>query len=111
MRIVYAVNNETEENRLRKITGIEELIGCYKGNKEVSFMESIQNETELNDALKYAERYKQESVLLIDSQNKARLVFLETGKTVEIGTWTQVQKIEGLEAYTIDKNGNFFICK
>ena len=110
MRIVYAVNNESEENRLKNIPQIEILTGCYKGVVETSFIEKINNQDDFNNALNYAIRFNQESVLVIDENNNATLISLDNGEKITAGVWTKVNSAEGLENYSIDKNENIFTC-
>lgn len=110
MKIVYAVNDKNEENRLKNIPQIEVLTGCYKGVVETSFIEKINNQDEFNNALNYAIRFNQESVLVIDENNNATLISLDNGEKIPAGVWTKVDSVEGLENYSIDKNLNIFTC-
>ena len=90
----------------------KQVTGCYNNTKELSFYVTIgdgswSRETDLKKLLEYAKFYNQESILYVDSDRQAKLIFA-TGETINIGTFKQVPKAFALQhiAYTHDLEHN-----
>lgn len=85
------------------------LQGCYKGELEIAFM------AEADDFKDYVLRYgwvdQQESILIIEEDNKATLEY-RSKPTEDLGTWTNVSEKEKGESYTYDpKNKTWWTCR
>ena len=85
-------------------------IGVYKGDSETSFVVIVENEEQINKLRTVAfKQYNQESILLQDSNQLARLEFSD-GTTVELGklveTTSQIAKQK--DAYTF-VDGKYYI--
>lgn len=76
-----------------------EVIGCYKGIKEKSIVVHLDN---FNTANTIAQLNRQDSILIVHSDNTAELEFCKTGTRVKIGTWRNCtkQEAESSDAYT-----------
>lgn len=66
------------------------VIGQYKGTTEKSFLVRIHDEDEYEHARLIAKEADQESILLVDDDLVAHLVFLDSGDIVPVGIWTLV---------------------
>ena len=82
------------------------VMGCYKGEKELSIrVESLS----YGYILELAHEYCQESILVVDDENRAYLIYLADMKKVMIGKFVEVdtsEYIEGLENWTYDQVEN-----
>ena len=92
--------------------------GSYKGEKERSYVVTFQTLEDLQQILHVARTYKQESILVVDVERNAQLMFLNTysGGTMPkyVGKFKNVPKFEALEqeAWTYDPENNYYyICK
>lgn len=93
----------------------KELLGSYKGTQEHSFLvvDTIEN------VLQYAKRFAQESILAVDSDRQAELVFVPYfhvpyTSEVKLGTFQQVTREEARaqDAWTYDPTENkYWIAK
>ena len=80
----------------------ESVQGMDKGSEEFSFIVFGVNESSLVDLLDLAKLYRQESILLVKTQDNARAELHYTSGQVEsIGTFQRVNSVEGLDAYTM----------
>lgn len=66
------------------------VIGSYKGKTEKSFLVRIHDEDEYEQARYIAKEASQESILLVDDDLVAHLVYLDSGDIVPVGIWTLV---------------------
>lgn len=90
----------------------ESVNGVYKGVSEDSFMVfGIQSKPMFDRIVNLAALFNQESILVVDSDSSARLEYLESGESVNIGTFTQVDSVLGLDAYTVTDDGKMYAVK
>ncbi len=84
------------------------VIGCYKGNRETSFMVSVGTPKESQAILKLATRFNQECVLrFLDDGSNVVCIHPDGTQHALEGTFKQVLTIKGMDAYTII-NGELF---
>lgn len=88
------------------LLSFKELVGSYKGTLENSYMVFIPFERlplAMEKIRKIAERYGQESMLYIDNENKAELLYLN-GHVEKLGRFTSVPREEALkhESFSLD---------
>lgn len=81
--------------------------GSYKGVAEVSFLVDA-SEDIINDLLEIARFQRQDSILVVNEDQKATLIY-NNGQTQLIGTMTQVDSIKGLDAWTLVNNMYFSV--
>ena len=104
---VYVTNRQAT-NRLDQLLREANIVynigqGCYKGEKEVSFVCLPKNQKEVDTLKHFAfNLFNQESLLYQDSNGQAYLEYSD-GASVTLGKLRQVSpdKIDQLEAYTI----------
>jgi len=79
----------------------KEVVGQYNGTIETSFVVGIKH---LKEALKIAQSNYQESILVVDAESQAKLVFLEDDSKVYIGKFKMVDSDTALALnnYTFD---------
>ena len=106
---------ENLEQELKQVFNYKLVEGCYKGKTEVSFYVEIETVQDFNLIENIAHYYKQESILFVNDDRQAYLVYLDdTSNPVYIGNFKQVSKSEALQhdAYTYDyKNNGYYICE
>lgn len=81
--------------------------GCYKGTTEQSFVVSTPDVITFNVVANFAfNNFAQESVLYVDGDKSAHLMYGTNFKNELLGTFNQVNPklIESLDAYTIIDN-------
>jgi len=84
--------------------------GMYKGDKETSFLVVVKNKTELEIIAQIAfNQFDQESILYRDRTKGISLIFEKEVQPLK-GTFTKVNTIDGLDAYT-KINNNYYIIK
>jgi hypothetical protein len=116
--IILAMNTgdkdlELNELKSRGFVDIVECQGVYNGLEETSwvvFFKSIQNKLDL---MSLGQKYKQESILVVDSNRYGSLLFLKDGGKVELGELRCVSKkdVKILSSYTYVPNiGRYFAC-
>lgn len=108
-------NQEIETDALINAgLAFKDLTGSYKGVKERSYLVLTHNNTAYQAALNLARRCEQESVLLLDEERNAKLMYLNDMYQIDIGVLTPVSKDEALEqdawTYAPDLN-QYYICK
>lgn len=84
--------------------------GMYKGVAENSFAVILPGIVAWHTVQALAGRYDQESVLLVNVDRSAALHYAD-GRIEALGTWTTVDSIEGLDAYTVDGTGQAYAVK
>lgn len=84
----------------------EMLLGVYKGFKELSFKIRVVGPVDIGFLKYHAKRYAQESILLLDAHNQARLVFLADNRVTVLGLFQRVSReiAETYEAYSYSFN-------
>lgn len=104
-------NNSFEKNRqltenltsdlLTLQVSFNHALGCYKGQREVSFVILPKNTDEIDAIMHLAFKlYRQESVLMQDNEGISSLYYAN-GQTEKLGRLVPKMSVEGLEAYTI----------
>lgn len=80
------------------------VVGVYQGTRETSFVVAVPDETALVRACALATLAEQESVLYIDADRTATLLYLATGARVDLGRFRAVSESEAraADAYTFD---------
>jgi len=92
----------------------KDLTGSYKGVQERSYLVLTHTDTAFNAALKLAQKTEQESVLILDEDRNAKLMYLNDMHQIEIGKLTPVSQDEALkqDAWTFSHDLNqYYICK
>ena len=77
--------------------------GCYKGDKEVSFVVQVENFREVLMLLRMSHDYGQECIMLVDARNKAFLLFNDKRSMVGLGRLQEAfyePLSEHVDAYT-----------
>ena len=88
-------NNELLEKALYAHNQINVPVnGCYNGVPEEAFCVVLgtdirEVEQQVTNLIKLGVVYGQESILYIDNEKGATLIYCETGERVSIGTWTR----------------------
>lgn len=101
--------NTAELNRLLKSSyKYGPATGCYKDKLEDSFVVQADDFRDVGHLIELAERFKQESILLVDSRDKAFLYVLGTKEMRQLGPLYQVDRIpESADAFTF-YNGLYY---
>lgn len=84
--------------------------GFYKGSEEISFIVSTPDVISFNAVADFAfKQFNQESVLYVDGNSVAYLMYGINFQTEKLGTFSKVnpKRLEDLEAYTI-VNGDLY---
>jgi hypothetical protein len=126
--VILALNfgSERDEKALLAVAGLGERViktveGAYKGQIERSFVLDVghsgPNFGELNlnifDAvLRFAEAYKQESVLFLSYSRDAQLIYCHSRDVVNLGQWKSVPKAEAIRGTNWTRDGEqYFVVK
>ena len=85
-----AEQNAERSGKLRKYLGdtcldFDVAEGCYKGVKETAFVVQVKTFEVVPLLLETAAEYGQESILLVDSRDKAYLLFAEGTEIIPLG--------------------------
>lgn len=84
-------------------------VGVYKGNVELSMIVEI-DYTDLVEMI--ASEYKQESILIIESDGRASLKMLSSKEVIYLGVFTEVLVDEAMKNKSYTKIGQkYYICK
>lgn len=86
--------------------------GCYKGNRERSILiidDAPSNSLCESAVMRLARQYEQESVLAVDANRQARLIYCDDRSFESIGQWRGVSKktAEHSDAYT-ERAGQYY---
>lgn len=113
-----ARNTEALKDKLDALGFIYHAVfGCYEGVTEESFLVNLGTDARFHkqnasEVLRLGCLFQQDSLLFIDNEENAELVFCESGEKQNIGTFTCVceENAKAQAAYT--KIGErYFICK
>lgn len=105
-------NTESMRNILSSLgLYFESVKGMYKGTEEHSFMIFGIGYKMLERLVNLGAMYNQESILSIDLDRQARLVYLATDEVVHLGTFSEVSSTEGLDAYTITDDNRIYTVR
>jgi hypothetical protein len=108
--VILALNLDSEELEQQAIStflGSEysrpSLVGCYKGEVERSYIIETTSKS-LEDILMFAKQYNQESILHLDNERSAVLVY-DMDNMVKLGRFKSASKAIALsnDAYTYSK--------
>lgn len=79
---------------------------------ESSYRVEVRTESELVRLKELAASYNQESILVLDGDNNATLVYLERYLTIDLGVFTRCTEEEAVSQpnYSYDENGDYWIC-
>jgi hypothetical protein len=102
--------NEQSTSHTKKIlekSGIPYKIldGVYKGVSETSFLVNAKYE---NQVMELAKAAKQESVLFVDINRNAYLIYLDNNKTEKLGILTRVSEDKALTLDAYSKDGDIY---
>jgi len=86
------------------------VLGSYKGSRENSFAVLLPTYAGWHAVQVLGRRYDQESVLLVNADRSAALHYYD-GRCESVGTWTAVDSVEGLDAWTQDGSGQYYAVK
>lgn len=78
--------------------------GCYKGSEEVSFIVDTPDIAVFNTVYSFAKKqFNQESVLYVDENQEATLMYSKDFEMEKLGVFGQVnpKRLETLDAYTV----------
>jgi hypothetical protein len=113
-RAMIALNLDDTEQELAILKDVfgsaKEFLGSYKGAQETSYEVPING---IEDLLRIAREYNQESTLLLSDDNSAKLLFSSDASEVPIGTFVKVGKEQpDTESWTKDVNtGEYYTTK
>lgn len=87
--------------------------GCFKGKLEDSYACIADTDEKLRFIKYISNEYLQESILIINEDQKAFLYDCVTSVQKYIGNWTFISALEAqsLDNWTMDKEYNYFTCK
>lgn len=109
--ISYNVKATRLLGKLLDLKGIDysPVQGSYKGATESSYM--IEGDYKTLDLVRdMARLFNQDSILIVTNDNRAMLNYMHgANKSLYIGTWTEVNSVDGLDAYSII-DGKYYTC-
>ena len=118
--VLIALNNDTiaEDKTILRSLGLDfKLVeGVYNGVAENSYRVKFSNVEQLADLARIAKTHDQESILIVDQERNAKLVYLDgrVDDRVELGTFQNVSELEAKQAtsytYEVDK-GYYYLAK
>lgn len=111
------LDEHENDNRTRFLLGwlhckgysFKKVVGSYEGSQEISFLIDVDaNTNDVGLLINMGERLEQDSVLLIDDQNQATLVFCKDKSELNLGTMIEVseQVAKNQSNFTWDKELN-----
>ena len=99
----------------RKGVDIHPVTGCYKGKVENSFACYVEDDAKLNLVVTLAYVWSQESILVIEENDRVKLLYptLHGYDETRLGEWKSVSEAEALkcDAWTKDASGQYFIVR
>ena len=96
--------------------GFKKVLGSYKGVLEKSYMVLANEDKALNDVLTLAQKFDQESVLIVDENRVATLQYLDSILNVnsshKLGRWTSIDALEAknLDNWTLDGTNYYSVA-
>lgn len=84
--------------------------GCYKGEREPSYLVTLDDSVTLAHCVAIASANHQESILLVDEQRQAHLHYIDSGKVEHLGAFVECQPAQAGDAYTI-ADGRYYHCR
>lgn len=106
MRIIFSVFQKGQSNRVnlsnhklvrRQLNGqlITEVVGCYKGEKELLFMVRVNGAPDIGRVITLCKEFNQESYLVLhESTDEAEVIECGTGDVLLSGTWNEINSRE-----------------
>ncbi len=91
--------------------GFKMVVGSYKGVMEQSFLVVYSNDQELALLNNFAKSFQQESILVLDEDRNASLMYCKDRKIEALGRLREVtkEKARELDAYTLTNDAYFTI--
>lgn len=112
---VIALNTESSEKdqQILDFNGFinyKQVNGVYKGQTELSYVISTPTPETLQNVYNLAKQYSQESILFVDADRNAELVYINTGKRVALGGFKCVNRTEAYQndAFTHDPSTDYY---
>ncbi len=91
---------------------LKQVIGCYKGEFEVSYVAKVNSILSLARVTELCIEHKQESILLIDTKREASLYFLDDGSLLPVGAFVKSNPKEAMESDNFTLDGcQFYVVK
>lgn len=85
--------------------------GWYNGVHEHSFVVFTYDGSNIADKVeRIARTYQQESILYVDTHRLAYLLYLDTQRTVELGTWRELKFSEAAERNHTTIAGKYYVA-
>lgn len=83
-----------EENILNGwgFTKYKQVNGRYNGNDERSWLVLFNGPIQLKELFAVAKQYKQESILVVDSERNAELLYMDDGRREKVGRFKSVKE-------------------
>lgn len=84
--------------------GFKQVLGSYKGQTENSFVAIVNDDAKLNVIIDIADLWSQESILVVDENRKAKLVFMKGLEVQKLGDFRPIDVLEAqnLDNWTLD---------
>jgi hypothetical protein len=115
-----AFDIKRDQEVLRRHFGEQEypaLVGHYKGVQENSYIvelrKTLTGKITLGDVVDLAKKWNQESVLLLDNQRGAHLIYTDDRPDDYLGAWRELPKTQAIkhDSYTYDPRVNkYFVA-
>lgn len=89
------------------------VIGSYKGSEEIAVVIPVTDSEHEAALYRLAKAYGQESVLYVDANRYATLIYVQTGKLAGLGMFRKVSELDARqrEAYTHDiMEGAYYVA-
>lgn len=106
------LNDIKAERKILKEAGlsIKTCLGSYKGKVNPSYLVTLDDINDLDVVLKIAKDHNQETVLLVDSNRKADLFYLNNSNIDSLGEFKVISKTDALqlEEFTYDPATNTY---
>ena len=122
MKVILALNTANQETETQVLTAQDfqptVLNGRYTHDngeaiEETSYLVEVSTDRQLAELVAIAQEHKQESILVLDDQNNAKLLYMSDYRTLDLGVFTNCTKdeAEASEAYSFNPITNeYYIC-
>lgn len=64
--------------------------GCYKGQRETSYLVQIETQCDYLKLMQLARDFNQESIMLVDNERQAQLMYCDNEAVEPLGRWKEV---------------------
>lgn len=110
--IIMALNTDKDSTILKAhgIVRFKAVQGSYKGELETSYVIPFTTLETYQKALFLAKQYNQESILVVDINRDAELIYIDNSKTDKLGKFQCVSKYEALaqDSWTKDVEKEYY---